>query len=51
MMDAFLRKGTAHRFEGGKAITLVDCAHAALSMAGHSVHEYWLVSCKPVEFT
>jgi hypothetical protein len=42
MMDAFLRKGTAHRFEGGRKATLVDCAHVALSMARDSAREYWL---------
>ncbi|HEY3608330.1 MAG TPA: HipA domain-containing protein [Pseudonocardiaceae bacterium] len=42
MMDAFLRKGTAHRFEDGKKATLVGCAHTALGMAGDSVRAYWL---------
>jgi hypothetical protein len=42
MFDAFLRKGTAHRFEDGRKLTLVDHAHVALGMVRDSVREWWL---------
>jgi len=42
MWEAFLRKGTAQRFEGGKKTTLVDFAHTALGMAGVETKDYWL---------
>lgn len=42
MREAFLRKGTAQRFEGGKKITLVEFAHTALGLAGPKVKAHWL---------
>ncbi len=42
MREAFLRKGTAQRFERGGKITLVDFAHNALRLTGAEVEGYWL---------
>ncbi|GII75685.1 hypothetical protein Sru01_06670 [Sphaerisporangium rufum] len=40
--EAFLRKGTAHRFEGCRQVTLVDFALRALRMIDGAVRSYWL---------
>lgn len=42
MMDAFLRRGTAHRFEGCRKVTLVDHARTALDLAGDAARDHWL---------
>jgi len=41
MFQAFVNRGTAYRFEGGKHITLVDMAAQALSFAEIDAREYW----------
>ncbi len=40
--EAFLRRGTAHRFEGCRKIPLTDFARQALTMVRSEVGEYWL---------
>lgn len=40
--EAFLRKGTAHRFEGGRKLPLTDFAREALEVADAEVRGYWL---------
>jgi hypothetical protein len=42
MLQAFLRRGTAHRFEGGRTVSLVTFAHRALELAEPSTRSYWL---------
>lgn len=42
MREAFIRKGTAHRFEGCQQVTLSEFALRALEMAGADVRRYWL---------
>jgi hypothetical protein len=42
MRAAFVRKGTAHRFEGCQKVTLSEFALRALEMAGSDVRRYWL---------
>ncbi|MEV7970706.1 HipA domain-containing protein [Sphaerisporangium sp. NPDC088356] len=40
--EAFLRRGTAHRFEGCRQIPLVDFASEALGLLGPGARGYWL---------
>jgi hypothetical protein len=49
MMDAFLRKGTAYRFEGCRKVTLVDHAHTALGQAGDTARDYWRSSLSRID--
>jgi HipA-like C-terminal domain len=49
MMDAFLRKGTAYRFEGCRKVTLVDHAYAALGLAGDAAREHWRSSLSRID--
>lgn len=39
--DAFVNRGTAYRFEGGRHTTLVDMAARALGMAGTEARAHW----------
>jgi hypothetical protein len=41
-VDQWARRGFAHRFEGGRRVTLVDYAAAALTSAGPAVRDVWL---------
>ncbi|MEQ4722739.1 hypothetical protein [Nonomuraea sp. B19D2] len=40
--EAFLRRGTAWRFEGCRKVTLTEFAKTALGLVGTQVREYWL---------
>jgi len=42
MFEAFLRKGDANRFEGGRHTPLVDHALEALTLAGIRAKTFWL---------
>lgn len=39
--NAFVNRGTAYRFEGGRHTTLVDMAGIALSLAGDAAKSHW----------
>lgn len=49
MMDAFLRRGTAYRFEACRKVTLVDHAHTALGLAGAEARDHWLNSLSMID--
>jgi hypothetical protein len=49
MMDAFLRKGTAYRFEGRRKVTLVDHAHTAFGLAGDVARDHWRSSLSRID--
>ncbi|WP_052423500.1 hypothetical protein [Nonomuraea candida] len=51
--EAFLRKGTAWRFEGCRKVPLTDFARHALGLVSASVREYWLdrvAACEKAHF-
>lgn len=47
-LDRWLRKGTAHRFEDGRHLSLVTLADTALSVAQPGTREHWITAVAAV---